>query len=158
MTDMSLIWHFIFSAFSTVGFAVFLNGPISTLIPAGITGGIGWTMYYYLMGITSNSIISNFIATLVVSFISEMLARKLKHPAILFVIPGIIPLVPGLGMYNTMLYLVQKDYDMAVSVGTDVLFSGAAIALGILVMTSFVRTINIFKLKKMAALLQKVSK
>lgn len=149
MTDMSIIWHFIFSAISTVGFAIFLNTPALTLIPAGITGGIGWSIYFYLMQITLSSIFSNFIAALVVGLLSEILARRLKHPAILFVIPGIIPLVPGLGMYNTMLYLVQRNFDLAIATGTDVLFVGGAISLGVLISTSLARTISIFKLNKL---------
>ncbi|HSQ87660.1 threonine/serine exporter family protein [Romboutsia sp.] len=151
MTDMPVYMHFLFSALSTVGFSVFLNAPVSSLLPAGITGGIGWAIFFYLMKISSNSILANFVAAAVVSTLSEILARKLKQPAILFVIPGIILLVPGLGMYNTMLYLVQKNYDLAISTGADVLFVGGAIALGVLVITSLARTISIFKLKKKAA-------
>lgn len=151
MTDMPVYMHFLFSALSTVGFSVFFNAPVSSLLPAGITGGIGWALYFYLMKISSNSILSNFVAAAVVSMLSEILARKLKQPAILFVIPGIILLVPGLGMYNTMLYLVQKNYELAISTGADVLFVGGAIALGVLVITSLARTISIFKLKKKAA-------
>lgn len=148
MTDMPVYMHFIYAALSTVGFSVFFNAPVASLIPAGIAGGVGWAIYFYLMTTTSNSILSNFVAALVVSLFSEILARKLKHPAILFVIPGIIPLVPGLGMYNTMLFLVQKNYDMAISTGADVLFVGGSIALGVLVITSLARTISIFKIKK----------
>ncbi len=151
MTDMPIYMHFIFSAFSTVGFSVFFNAPTSSLIPAGITGGIGWSVFFYLMGVTSNSIFANFFAAVIVSLMSEILARKLKQPAILFVIPGIIPLVPGLGMYNTMLYLVQKNYDMAISTGADVLFVGGAIALGVLIITSLAKTISIFNIKRKVA-------
>lgn len=151
MTDMPIYMHFIFSAFSTVGFSVFLNAPASSLIPAGITGGIGWSVFFYLMGVSSNSIFANFFAAVIVSLMSEILARKLKQPAILFVIPGIIPLVPGLGMYNTMLYLVQKNYDMAISTGADVLFVGGAIALGVLIITSLAKTISIFNIKRKVA-------
>ena len=151
MTDMPVYMHFLYSALSTVGFSVFLNAPVSSLIPAGITGGVGWSIYFYLMGVTSNSILANFMAAVVVSLFSEILARKLKHPAILFVIPGIIPLVPGLGMYNTMLYLVQKNYDMSIATGADVLFVGGAIALGVLVITSLARTISIFKFNRRSA-------
>ena len=93
---------------------------------------------------------SNFVAALLVSYISEILARKLKQPAIIFIIPGIIPLVPGLGMYNTMLYLVQNDYNNAIAKGADVLFVGGAISLGILVITSLVKTLHIISIKKAA--------
>ena len=151
MTDMPVYMHFLFSALSTVGFSVFFNAPVSSLLPAGITGGLGWAIFFHLISVTSNSIFANFVAATVVSLLSEILARKLKQPAILFVIPGIIPLVPGLGMYNTMLYLVQKNYDLAISTGADVLFVGGAIALGVLVITSLARTISIFKLRKKAA-------
>lgn len=150
MTDMPLYLHFIYSLIATVGFAVFLNAPKSTLIPSGFAGGLGWAVFYYLVKLTGNDILSNFVAALLVSCISEILARKLKQPAIIFVIPGVIPLVPGLGMYNTMLYLVQRDYSNAVAKGADVLFVGGAISLGILVITSLVKTLHIISKKRAA--------
>jgi len=148
MTDMPIYMHFLYSTIATIGFSVFLNAPKSALIPSGLTGGIGWTFYYYLINATNNDILSNFLAAVLVAWISEYLARKLKYPAILFVIPGIIPLVPGLGMYNTMLYLVQTNYELAISKGANVLFVGGAISLGVLVVTSLSRTLNIVSLSK----------
>lgn len=150
MTDMPLYMHFIYSFIATVGFAIFLNAPKSILISSGLVGGIGWSVFYYLVQLTGNDILSNFIAALLVSYISEILARRLKQPAIIFIIPGIIPLVPGLGMYNTMLYLVQNDYNNAIAKGADVLFVGGAISLGILVITSLVKTLHIISIKKAA--------
>ena len=142
MTNMPVFMHFIYSFISTIGFAVFLKAPKSTLIPSGFVGGIGWAVYYFLMTITNNNIMSNFTAALLVSLISELFARKLKKPAILFIIPGIIPLVPGLGMYNTMLNFVQGHYNLAISTGTDTILTSGAIALGLLVTTSTLKTIN----------------
>ena len=60
----------------------------------------------------------------------------------------ILPLIPGIGLYNTMLSLIQKNYSLAMSKGTDALFLSAAIALGVLVVTSFVRTLNLLKIRK----------
>ena len=148
MTDMSVYMHFLYSTIATIGFSVFLNAPKSALIPAGLTGGIGWSVYYFLIHTTNNDILANFLASILVALISEILARKLKYPAILFVIPGIIPLVPGLGMYNTMLYLVQSNYELAISKGANVLFIGGAISLGVLAVTSLSRTLNIVSLAK----------
>ena len=150
MTDMPLYLHFLFSFFATVGFAVFLNSPKSILIHSGLVGGIGWVIFYYLVNLTSNDILANFIASLFVSYISEVLARKLKQPAIVFLIPGIIPLVPGLGMYNTMLYLIQRDYINGIAKGVDVWFVAGAISLGALVVSSLFKTIHIINLKKAA--------
>jgi len=150
MTDMPLYLHFIYSFFATVGFAIFLNAPKSTLISSGFVGGLGWSVFYYLVKLSGNDILANFIAALLVSYFSEILARKLRQPAIIFIIPGIIPLVPGLGMYNTMLYLVQHDYNNAIAKGADVLFVGGAISLGILVVTSLVKTLHMLSMKKAA--------
>lgn|SRR5699024_3592834 len=142
MTEMSIFLHFIFSFLNTVGFSVFLNVPTKNLFHCGLIGAIGWTVYYALKTTISNSIFSNFIASLAVAILSELFARKLKKPAILFIIPGIIPLVPGLGMYNTMLNFVQGHYNLAISTGTDTILTSGAIALGLLVTTSTLKTIN----------------
>lgn len=150
MTNMPVFIHFIYAFISTIGFAIFLKAPKSTLIPGGFVGGIGWAAYYFLMISTNNNIMSNFIAALLVSFGSEFFARKLKQPAIVFTIPGIILLVPGLGMYNTMLYLVQGNYTAAIEKGADVLFIASALAMGVLIVTALFKTIMIASQKKAA--------
>src|SRR5699024_6616271 len=126
MTDMPVYMHFLYSTIATIGFSVFLNAPKSALIPAGLTGGIGWSVYYFLLHNTNNHILANFLGSFLLAVISEILGRKLKYPAILFVIPGIIPLVACLGMYNTMLYLFQSYYELAISKGANALFIGGA--------------------------------
>lgn len=148
MSDMPLFLHFIFGFLATIGFSIFLSSPKNSLPYAGLVGAIGWVLYVYLFGLTKNPIFSNFIPATIVGILSEVLARYLKQPAITFVIPGIIPLVPGLGMYNTMLYLVQENYDLAVSTGATAFLVGGAISLGVLLVTSLVKTINIVKFRR----------
>lgn len=148
MSDMPLFLHFIFGFLATVGFAIFFSSPKNSLLYAGLIGAIGWVLYVYLFGVTNNPVLSNFIPATVVGILSEVSARYLKQPAIIFIIPGIIPLVPGLGMYNTMLYLVQENYDLAVSTGVTAIFVGGAISLGVLLVTSSVKTLNILKFNK----------
>ena len=150
MTDMPIFIHFVYSFISTIGFAIFLKAPKSTLLPCGFAGGVGWSVYYFLITFTNNNIMSNFIAALLVSSISELFARKLKQPAIVFTIPGIILLVPGLGMYNTMLYLVQGNYTLAIAKGADVLFIAMALSMGVLIVTSLFKTIIMVSQNKAA--------
>ena len=154
MTISDLLINFIFSFAVTAGFSIFFNDPKKSLIPCGIVVGIGWCAYI-LMSKSSyfSNVFSMVIASAVISLLSEILARKLKYPSINFIIPGILPLVPGLGLYNTMYSLVQKDYALAVSTGTDTLFKSGGIAIGILIITSFTKTYYIIlkriKLKKL---------
>lgn len=148
MSSMPLYLHFIFSFLSTIGFAIFLSAPKRSLAVSGLIGAVGWVLYVYLFNITNNPILSNFVPATIIGVASEVCARKLKQPAIVFIIPGIIPLVPGLGMYNTMLYLVQQNYELAASTGATALLVGGAISLGVLLVTSLVKTINTIRLNK----------
>ena len=150
MTIVDLLINFIFSFAVTAGFSIFFNAPKKSLIPCGIVGGIGWCAYI-LMSKSSyfSNVFSMVVASAVISLLSEILARKLKYPSINFIIPGILPLVPGLGLYNTMYSLVQKDYALAASTGT----------IGILIITSFTKTyyriLKKIKLKKLEQNLEK---
>ena len=143
MSILDLLINFFFSFLATVGFSIFFNSPKKSLLPAGIIGAIGWTL-----------------AATLISLLSEILARKMKFPAIIFVIPGILPLIPGLGLYNTMLSLVEGSYSNAISIGTDALFVSASIAMGVLLITSLVKTyyIAIAKIHHKKLQLQKLIK
>lgn len=147
MGDMSLFAHFIFATVATAGFAVFFNVPLKLLLPPAVVGGIGWVVYLVIMEVTNNMSLSGFLAAASVSAMSEVLARKMYQPAILFVIPGILPLIPGIGLYNTMLAIIQEDYLLAATKGASAILLSCSIALGVLVVAALVRTINIYRFK-----------
>ena len=132
--------HVIFSYLAAVGFAVFLNSPKKTLYVAGGIGMISWVIYVLLMRINIDMMTSNFIGASIAALLSEILARKMKKPTILFIVPGIITLIPGLGLYNTMSYVVEGDFQLAFTTGANVLLASGAIALGVIVISSLFRT------------------
>ena len=136
MIWMPMYIHVIFSYLAAVGFAVFLNSPKKTLYVAGSIGMISWVIYVLLMRINIDMMTSNFIAASIAALLSEILARKMKKPTILFIVPGIITLIPGLGLYNTMSYVVEEDFQLAFTV----LLASGAIALGVIVISSLFRT------------------
>lgn len=140
MSDMSILLHFVFAFIATFGWTVFFNAPKEDLVYCSLTGALGWTIYIILYRYSENSYFSNFIASSFITLFSEFLARKLKKPAILYIIPGIIPLVPGLGIYNTMLNMVEGSYIKAIEIGTQVALVSGAIVLGMVVVTSLFRT------------------
>ena len=85
---------------------------------------------------------ANFIGALVVAVIAEMLARRQKAPAVIFSLMGIVPLVPGAGLYRTMLALVLKDYADAMSIGVETMLVAAGIALAIATVTVLARIVH----------------
>lgn len=148
MIWMPLYIHIVFSFLAAVGFAVFLNSPRKTLFISGAVGMISWTIYILLMRSNFDTMFSNFIAAFIASILCEILSRKFKKPTILFVIPGIITLIPGLGLYNTMFYMIQNNFQEAFTTGSNVMFASGSIALGVLVASSMFRTYSRLEYKK----------
>ena len=105
----------ILSAFiSTTGFSILFHVQKKHLATCGVVGALGWSIY--LLGENSgfSSILSTFLASLVVAQASYLLAKRLRTPITVFLIPGIIPLVPGLALYRTMYFLMHSEYTHAI--------------------------------------------
>ena len=73
-------------------------------------------------------ILSGVISAFIIGIFSEFFARKLKMPATIFLIPGLVPLVPGAGMYYTMYYLIQQQYDSFQNKAIETLFLAGSLA------------------------------
>lgn len=132
-----------YSFLSVVGFSVLFNLPRRLIIAASFSGMIGWLLYFFFQSFPSaNFILPAFAGSIAVGLVGEILAAVKKHPATLFTIPGIIPFVPGYGIYYTMLHIVEKDFDSALTTGAESLFIAISIACGIVLATSFVRIIR----------------
>ena len=74
------------------------EGAIQTLC-----GGLGT--------LAGNVFLSALVASMGVCLWSEGMARVRKAPANIFMIPGIIPLLPGGALYYTMSALIGGDMD-----------------------------------------------
>ncbi|MBF4691655.1 threonine/serine exporter family protein [Fusibacter ferrireducens] len=139
---MYIITQGIYALFSVIGFSIIFNLPRKLIPYAGVTGMIGWMVYVTLQGQTSNFILPAVVGSVAVGLIGEILAAITRHPSTMFTIPGIIPFVPGYGIYYTMLYIVQKDFDQAMTTGAQSLFVAISIACGVLLATSLMRFIR----------------
>ncbi|NMA86132.1 MAG: threonine/serine exporter [Tissierellia bacterium] len=138
---------FVFSYLSTIGFAVLFGIPKNSIIKSGFVGAFGWVTFYFTSLYLDSNITGTFFAAIVVGTLGELFARYFKKPATVYIIPGIVPLVPGAGMYYTMLALVEKDFLLAANNGTETFFIAAAISIGIIISTSLSRSINRVKNK-----------
>ena len=139
---MDLITQGVYSFLSVVGFSVLFNLPRKLIIAASISGMIGWVIYITFQLLGTNFIIPAFAGSIAVGLVGEILAVVKKHPATLFTIPGIIPFVPGYGIYYTMLHIVEKDFSLALTTGAESIFIAISIACGIVLATSFVRIVR----------------
>lgn len=130
------ITNFFFAYLSTIGFAILFNVPASSFIKSGFAGGLGWVIYIFSTNLFGSAIVSTFIASLVIAIIGEIFAIIDKNPITVYIIPGIIPLVPGFGLYYTMLSIVERNFDMAANYGTEVLLISVSIAGALVIVLS----------------------
>lgn len=121
--------------------------PRSVLLYASATGAAAWLVNQSLVDAGANIVTAGFCGSVTVGVMAEILARLLRKPATIFVIPGFIPLVPGREAYTTMRYLVEGQYLPAVSQGVQTLLLAGAIASGIFVSVTIYRLAVTYKLK-----------
>ena len=113
--------------------------PRNLLLHACIPGVIGWLLYKFIYWQNGNLILASFCGSVSVGLMAELLARLLKKPATIFVIPGFIPMVPGREAYLTMLYVVKGQYTAGFEMGIKTILMGGAIAFGIFVSATVYR-------------------
>ena len=126
-----MLYYLIFCFVATVSFAVVFNVPRSEFVTCGIIGTISWSVSYMLRDHVS-MFFGIFLAACCVTLFSRAFARMRQCPITLYLVPGIIPLVPGGAIYNTMYAIITGEQTSAAMIGINTLQTAGAICLGIL--------------------------
>lgn len=137
-----MILSFIYAFFATIGFSVLFNIPRNEMIYAGICGGLGWLAHDMMGNLGISIILTSFVGAMIVGVLSEIFAKLRKKPATIFVVPGIIPLVPGYGLYFSMLKIIEENYEEASKVGFETIIVAIVIASAIIISTTIGRLLR----------------
>lgn len=140
---MLIISQGIYSFLCVVGFSIIFNLPKRLIFLASINGMLGWIVYALIKETSLAFIIAPLIGSLFVGIFGEFSAIYKKQPATIFIIPGIIPFVPGYEIYNTMLFVIENDFANATISGFKSFFIAISIACGVVIATSLVRHIRL---------------
>lgn len=144
MTEYGMMALGVFGCF---GYCFLLNIPRRCILATTLVGGGSWSVYYIFFNDGSGKVLAAFVAAALVGLLSDILSRLLKEAATIFIIPGIIPLVPGAGMYYTMIEIVNGNYSKAASIGGETFFVAGSIALALLFVGSLTRIFHQIKHK-----------
>lgn len=134
-----MIWAFLFAFCSTVGFCILFHVPKKHIVSASFVGACGWVAYTYFITSGGSSVLACFGASCIVALLSDVFSRCFKEAATIFIIPGILPLVPGANMYYTMLAILRGNVEETASVGTETMLMAGAIAVALLVVASIIK-------------------
>lgn len=124
---------------ASLGFGVIFNVRGKKLLVAAICGGIGGFAYAWALSYQFSEVMSLLIGAMALSIFSEIASRKLKSPVTTFIVCALIPLVPGGGMYYTMIEMVKGNVLEALVVGTHTIVCAGSIAIGCTLVSSSTR-------------------
>lgn len=136
--ELFIILQIAMCVLGTVGFAVTMKAPRHTLkyiafgglICAGIDG---------IISLKANAFLSCLIAMLVLSLYCEIVARIIKEPTTVVLMPSTIPLLPGSSIYYAMLYAINGDKNLFTKYASTTLLAGLGIALGAVISSTLVK-------------------
>ena len=145
--DVSLVsnakWYImiIMGVIATIGFGIIFNNKYKHL-PIVTFGGLVATVVYLLGSqLSSNEFISVMLGTVVATLLAEMLARVFKSPTTVFLMPAIIPFVPGARLFFMMYSLLNGDMVAAKANFTTLTLASLGIAVGVIIASVFAQVI-----------------
>lgn len=119
------------SFIGTAAFGVLFQVPRHTLVQCGLVGTAGWLLNYALLSRSVDVAIATWASAFLVALLAHGMAIRFKVPVTVFIVSGIIPLVPGGLAYDAMRKIVQNDYEAAVQLGAKAFMLSGAIAIGL---------------------------
>jgi uncharacterized membrane protein YjjP (DUF1212 family) len=103
--------------------------PRAVLLAAGV-GGVAWAVLSLGMALGAGPAVASAGAAVVVGLLGETVGARLRVPAIITSVCGIVPLLPGLAIYRGLFELVD-DPMLGLLPGLRELFGAALVGLGL---------------------------
>ena len=139
-----------------LGIAVIFDVPPKKLLWAMVGSIISCVLMLIGDKYGLDPLITNMIATAVPCVYCEIMARVLKTPTTIFMIPSLLPLVPGSRLYYTMFYLFSGEQALFLENMLIAVKICTGIAVAIIVVTGAVRWIEAAKKQKLEREKQKI--
>ena len=136
--------HFIAAFIAVVSFGVNLEIPKKHLVIVGVVGALGWITYIICDYFKLPNILSYFISALVIAILSIILSKLLKAVSTIFLIPGILPIVPGIALYKMIYFLINNNLKESGKQLMQVIWITGGIALAIFI-TESIKGIKIIR-------------
>lgn len=116
----------------TISFVIMFELPWKFVFFGGLCGVISWGVYlltYPMLGLA----FATFLSIVAMCFVARVFSTVLRCPLTGFLVPGIIPIVPGSALFFMVFYLTAPSLRAAALKGLDALIICGALMLGIAV-------------------------
>lgn len=139
---MEVFIHILFSYLSTITFGIVTNVPRRVLNACGVTGAVGWMIFWFSKNLETGEIFANLLGSVGIGIVSIYFSRKRKMPMTIFNIPSLVPLVPGGAAYQAVRNIVLGDYIAGSQEVLKVIMTAGAIAAGFMITGIFERILK----------------
>ena len=130
--------------FAVYMFTKLLDVPRQFAHYSAVIGAVGWWVYMLFHTDGNSPMMAAFMSTLVIALLSHMMARFKKAPVTVFLVAGILPLVPGAQIYRCVFNLIQNDFDLSNFYLIEALQVAGAIAMAVFIMDSIFRLVQAY--------------
>ena len=109
---------------------------------------VAWGFTILFLALDWNEFAGYFAGAVFATIAAEILARFYKCPATIFLIIGVIAMVPGGSLYRTMFYAVAADWEKFGTQGIKTFLYAVSIAAGIVIATAIWETVKAWLLAR----------
>ena len=138
----ALLIRLITALLGTVGFCLLFRVGRRNILWAALGGLFTYLIYELSVILGQSVLIAAFFASLFMSLYSEIMARILRSPALVFLLPSAIPIVPGGSLYYTLYNLLNYREDAFRSHAKSTLMVALGIAVGMSVSSNLIGIIR----------------
>jgi len=102
-----LLYDGVLAAFAAIGFAVISNPPRKAIFVSAILAALGHSLRFFLIKSGLDISLSTFVAATFIGLLSIVFARIIHCPAEVFSFPSLLPMIPGMFAYRTILSVIR---------------------------------------------------
>ncbi len=157
-----LLYKSIWAGLAALGFAALFNVPPRSLFQIFLFGAIGVFIKLLLLSFEFNIAFASLLGAVAIGFLSIPAAHYKHTPPLIFYIPAVIPMVPGILAYRMMLGLITlignpkssiylTTMAETVNCGLKVLFVFISLTVGVIVPMLLLRKESVKDIKVLFA-------
>ncbi len=117
-----------FAFVACIGFALISNPPVKICLVAGVLAGLGHMTRFLLLDEGVGIGLGSLCGAILISLLSIPCARRWHTPAELFSFPALLPMIPGMFAYKTILatmqFLSAEQGPLREALLSDIFFNG----------------------------------
>lgn len=136
-SSQSVLIEIITAFIGSFGFSLLFANRTKMGLIGALGGMLGWSITILSVKLNMSEYVAFFFSAMFIAFYSEIMAKLNRCPATLFLLVGLIPLVPGKALYLTMVFALEKNWELFLHQGMATIIYAISISAGIIIISLF---------------------